>query len=162
MARTAAQKSNRPKRARNDAVYYVVEITDWDWSFSFGLGWRRDIDRGPYSDYRHLTVKGNLLRPLKSKAREVEISLLPSLQLNETERSKDEPNAVGSIDTHRGIMKPLLSMPLDALDSVLQMLIANRFKYVVMNGEKLRYGRGSVTSYRFECTIDEDDLPPED
>lgn len=60
------------------------------------------------------------------------------------------------------MFKPLLRMPSDAIAPVLQMLIAEKFKYVVLNGDKPRYGQGSVRSYRFEMKTTEDDLSPED
>ena len=162
MARKPATTRKRSKASGDDVAYYVVEISDWDWSFSFGVGWRRDIDRGPYSDYRHLAVKGKLLRPSTIKADGAELTFLPSPDLNASERSRDEPKAVGSFQIHDRTFKPLLEMPADALAPVLQMLIAGKFRYVVMNGGKPHYRQGSIRSYRFEMTVSDDDLPAEE
>ena len=41
------------------------------------------------------------------------------------------------------------------------MLIAGRFRYVVLQGTKLRYRQGDVQHFRLETTIDEEDLPSE-
>lgn len=161
MAAKAAAKRKRAKARQDEHLHYVIEITGWDWSFSFGLGWRRDIDGEPYSDFRHLHIKGKLLRPTKIKANEAELVFMPTQRMNESERSKDTPNSVGSIQLYRGTFKPLLSMPADALAPVLQMLIGERFKYVVLHGDKPRYGHGLIRSYRFEMQMSEDDLPPE-
>jgi len=40
------------------------------------------------------------------------------------------------------------------------MMAAGRFRVVVLNGERLRYGRALIRSYGLEMTIEEDDMPP--
>lgn len=162
MAAKAKGKRKGARKPKDEVVYYVVEITDWEWSLSFGVGWRKDIDREPYSDYRHLHVKGRLVRPTKLKVNEVELIFMPEAAMNWAERAKHEPHSVGPLQIYRGKFQPLLRMPGDAVASVLQMLIAEKFKYVVLHGDKPRYGHGSIRSYRFEMKMDEDDLPPED
>jgi hypothetical protein len=52
----ARRKKRRRGRSRDDPIYYVVEVTEWDWSLMLGISPRRDMD-GPYSDYRHLNRK---------------------------------------------------------------------------------------------------------
>jgi hypothetical protein len=54
-----------------------------------------------------------------------------------------------------------LSMPADALGPVLQMLIAGRFKYVLMDGEPLRYRKAFIGHYRLTAQHDEADYPDE-
>lgn len=68
----------------------------------FGVSPTRDIDRGPYSDYRHVDLRGKLLQPAKTKAERAEVTLIPNHGLNESERKGHEPQAVGSIQLHRG------------------------------------------------------------
>jgi hypothetical protein len=50
-------------------------------------------------------------------------------------------------------------MPLDALPPILQIACADRLRYVVITGDRLRYGHGLVRMYRLQRTIDKDDLP---
>jgi len=154
----AHRRKRRRGRPRDDPVYYVVEVAEWDWSLMFGISPRRDMD-GPYSDYRHLNLRGRLVHPTQVKAREVELTLMPDRRLNEGERDRDEPQSCGSLHLHRGHLRGLLPMPLDALPSVLQIACAERLRYVVITGEKLRYGHGLVRMYRLQRAVDEDDLP---
>jgi hypothetical protein len=56
-----------------------------------------------------------------------------------------------------GTLTALLSMPQDAIDAVLQMLTAGRFKYIIMTGDPLRYRQGIVKSYRLERELNKDD-----
>jgi hypothetical protein len=156
-----ARGKRRRGRPRDESVDYVLEIRDWNWGFSFGVNPARDRD-GPYSDYRHLVVRGNLSRPKKVKAQEVELTFLPHHDLNEDKRERHEPKAVGSLHLFRGRLTGLLSIPSDALPSVLQMVIADRFRFAVLHGNRLRYGRALIRSFRLEMTIEEDDLPPDE
>lgn len=112
----------------------------------------------PYSDYRHLDLRGRLLHPKTIKAEEAEVTLLPNRRLNEGERARDTPRSVRSFQLHRGRLEVILSMPLDALPCVLQMAIADRFRYVVLSGDRPRYRQGRIRNYRLQMTIDEDDL----
>ena len=42
---------------------------------------------------------------------------------------------------------------------VSQMLVAQRFKFVVMGGSKLRYRRARLDRFRLEMKLTEDDVP---
>jgi hypothetical protein len=42
------------------------------------------------------------------------------------------------------------------------MLIAERFKFVLLRGSKFRYRTSRLTGLRLEMKLDEDDLPAED
>ena len=152
-------KKARKKKPAAEILHYLVEITDWDWSFSFGIGWRKEIQREPFSDYRHLHIRGLLRSPMNLKVNEVELSFLPDAGLDWSNRSTLDPKSVGSIRLHRGRFQVYLNMPSDALAPLLQMLIGKKFKFVGLSGNKPKYGSGLVRSYRFETTIDDEDLP---
>lgn len=155
-----APRKQKRRRTRVDPVYYVVEVQEWDWSFWFGVS-NMPERNGPYDDYRHLVFYGKLLRPSKVKAESVELSFLPNKHLNEGQRERDQPHSIGHLSLHRGSMSGVFSMPADVLPSLLTMATADRLRYVVIQGEKLHYGQASMTSFRFEMKIGEDDLPPE-
>ena len=157
----ARRKRKTKRRQYIEFVFYVVEIESWDWSYSFGLTQTRHDDE-PYMEYRHLTMKGKLLRPRKVKADAVEVTLLPDARLKEENRKQDEPRAVGSLSLGRGTLQALLSLPMDALDSILQMLTADKFRYVVINSDTMRYRQAAVKHYRIEANYDPEDLPPDE
>lgn len=118
----------------------------------------RDV---PYSDYRHLQLRGKILRPSKIKADTVELVFLPDRRLNEGERERDRPIGLGSLKLHRGHLQGIFPMPSDVMPLLLTMLTAEKLRYVVMNGAKMRYGHARIQSFRMEMSIDEDDFPPE-
>ncbi|MHC2635159.1 hypothetical protein ACVME5_007844 [Bradyrhizobium liaoningense] len=101
--------------------------------------------------------KGRLLRPTGLKTDRVEVSLFPSIGLEEERRKDFKPIAVGSIEAYPERLDANLSIPLDALVPILQMLIAGRLKFVVMRGSKLRYRSARLHSYTLGSKLDEDD-----
>ncbi|WP_315786553.1 MULTISPECIES: hypothetical protein [unclassified Bradyrhizobium] len=48
---------------------------------------------------------------------------------------------------------------MDALPPILQMMVGERFKFVVMHGTKFSRRRATLHGYRLEIKIDQDDLP---
>lgn len=154
----------RPKGKRRNherSVFYVVEIESWDWSYSFGLDESRHADE-PYQEFRHLNVMGKLLRPQKVKADAVEVTLMPDARLKEESRKRDEPRAVGSLILSRGLLQALLSFPADALEPVLQTLIAGKLRYVTIDGSPLHYRQGLVKHFSLDSSYDPTGLPPEE
>jgi hypothetical protein len=150
------------KRARRVPQYagYLVEIGGWDWSYSFAVGHdKRQLD--PYSEYRHMKVVGKILRPAGLKAESAELTFLPKVEDNEANRMRQEPRAVGSLHLYSNILHGLLSMPADALPPVLTVLAAGKFKFVVLDGERLRWGKALIRHYSIDTFVHEDDYPPE-
>ena len=142
-----SKRKRRRGRPRTDFADYVLEIKEWDWSFSFSINSMRNRD-GPYHDFRHILLRGTLLLPSKYRADGVKFRLLPDHRLNEDQREGLEPKTVGSVNRHRGKLEALLSMPSDVLPSILQMLIAERFHFAVLHGEPLRYGHALIRRAR--------------
>jgi hypothetical protein len=151
----------KSKRRVEKHVYYVVEILGWEWSFMFGVSNAPQISGGPYDDYRHLMVHGKLIRPTRLQERSLELNLLPDERLNKEHRQNDHPTLIGHLSFH-GRPSALMSVPADALPTLLTMLIAEKFKYVVLHGSALRYRQTDLQSLRFEMQIDEEDLPDEE
>ncbi len=162
MAKAAQKTPARRKRPRGrprvETVYYVVEVEDWDWSLWFGVSTMPERE-GPFDDYRHLNLRGKLLRPSKLRCETVELHFLPDKRLNEGEQERNRPLSVGHLNLRSGRMYGVMSMPTDALPPLLTIATAGRLRYVVMQGERLRYGNAGVKSFRVEMNIDEDDLP---
>jgi hypothetical protein len=152
--------AKRKRQSRQSTSYYILEITDWDWDYHFGLNTSRYDDLA-YSDYRHLHVRGTVLLPtkLRPKVEQVELTFLPNISPADLEKSGPHPVNVGYLHVHRKNLTGGISMARDALDLVLQMLIAGRFRYLVMYGEPMRYGKTHINSYHFNTALDPEDYP---
>jgi hypothetical protein len=156
----------RKKQRRKPVLlfaYYHVQITGWDWNYSLSVSVPKWEDT-QFADYRHLLIRGTLLRPRKIKAETVELTFIPERGLAELKRGHDDahPRSVGSLNIQDTRLVGYLSMPTDALDPVLQMLIADRFKYVLLNGEAMRWRKALVRRYEFTAQHDEADYPDDD
>ncbi|QAU48864.1 hypothetical protein [Bradyrhizobium guangzhouense] len=153
-------KRKRRRKPREEIVDYVVEIDGWDWGYSFSLNMERQpID--PYHEFRHLQIKGRLLTPTGLKTDRAEISLLPSSDLEEERRKELTPIALGSLSLGPDCVLGNIGIPWDALTPILQMLIAGRFRFVLMRGTRFRHRSAKLNSLRLETRLTEDDPLPE-
>lgn len=157
----AQPKPTRKKRRRTlrePDVYYVVAIKDWGWGYSLSLNTdRQPID--PYHEFRHLQVQGRLLHPKGLRTDRIALTFLPSKDLDPEERKALRPLGVGSLDDYGDPITGLLPLPMDALPPILQMMIGERFKFVVLHGTKLSHRRATLHGFRMEMKLDPDDLP---
>jgi hypothetical protein len=114
---------------------------------------------GPYFDFRHLNIKGKLLRPTSINAATAEVTCFPDYRLSESgRRSTHQEKAVGMI-SHRGNnYSATLHMPADVLGPILQMMIAGKYRYVLMEAEKSYRGEALVRHFRFAGAISDEDL----
>jgi hypothetical protein len=113
---------------------------------------------GPFYDFRFLTLKGKLVRPLSISATEVEVNCSPHTDLSDRKLSDPPPKGVGWI-SHRGKgYRASLHVPSDAFSLILQMMIAERYQYVFMEAEKSFRGEALIRSFRFSKTVEDDEL----
>ncbi|WP_262271839.1 hypothetical protein [Microvirga yunnanensis] len=127
---------------------------------SFGVARDPQRDFNPYDDYRHLAIQARFRRPERLKEKAIELTFIPDLHLEQERRRNDRPPRIGFISLRREA-QGILSLPADALPSLLPMLIGEKFKYVVLHGTALRYQQAGVHSFRFEMQINDDEWPPD-
>jgi hypothetical protein len=152
-------KKRRRGRPRDERVDHVIEFVDWEWNYMFGIDTTKGLLAGPYIDFRHLNIKGKILRPTSIKAPIADVTCFPDYRLSESDsRQKHEPKAVGYI-SHRGKdYRASLHLPADAFGLVLQMMIAGKYRYLSIEAEKSFRGEAMVRHFRFTGSLDEDDL----
>jgi hypothetical protein len=157
----AVNRKRRRRAPREVFLEYIVAIDGWDWSYSLSLNQEKHpVD--PYHEYRHLVITGRRLRPTGLKTDKVEVSLLPSVEMNHGQRRDHEPLALGSLETYDNRIVELISIPTDVLPPILQMLIGDRFKFASMSGTKFHYRRARLLGSCLEMHMTEDDPPPAD
>lgn len=147
----------RKRAAHTETASYVLEIATWNWSLSFGVDATRDRS-DPYSDCWHLEIEGRLLQSRAPPTETARCTLLPDVRLNEGNRASHDPKVVGSVNLRRGAFDALLSMPADAIPATLIVLSAGRMRYVVMDAERLRYGRSMIRHFRIDSVFDDSDF----
>jgi hypothetical protein len=149
------KRNRRPKQARLYASYQV-QITSWEWTYTFGVN-ASCCEDTQYADHRHLYIHGTLLRPRTFKIETVKLTFHPEQGLADLQRQHDEPPppSVGSLNIQDAQLTGYLFIPMDALAPLLQMLLADRFKYVLLDGERMRYRKALI--HRFEMTAHYDE-----
>lgn len=157
------KRKTKPGRPRVEAVHHVLKISDWDWDVIFGVRKSEHL-HGPFDDFRHLRIRGSLLRPKKiaAKAVQPELIFFPEEGLTESGRDRiKNPRNVGMIESRGKHYHANLFFPADALGPILQMLIAGRYRYVTIEAGEFEGGYAEITSFHFGQAFDEDDLPKE-
>lgn len=155
------RKAKQRRKPPDEFVDYVMAIEDWAWGYSFSLNSERQpID--PYDEFRHLQIRGRLLRPAGQTTNRAEISLLPTSDLEEKRRRDLHPIALGSLHVTQDTILGNIGIPRDALTPILQMLIAGRFNFVLMRGSRFRHRSAKLSSLRLETTLTEDDVALEE
>jgi hypothetical protein len=84
---------------------------------------------------------------------------MPRHDLDQDRRKDDQPSAVGSLRVDDGWLIVVQPIPADSLTPILQVLIADRFRFVDMGGARLRHRQALVSSFSLETHIDADDMP---
>jgi hypothetical protein len=157
------RKTNAKPKGEAKDEYLVVPIERWSWGFSYGLDAVSGYRPGSRSDFRHLNVFGQFLRPRRLAGPRVELTFVRSDPPEKTDSPPLViPDHIGSLwsDPPRSRYLAVLSMPSDVLPSLLTVLAADRLRYVVMVGVQRSPRDIDVREYRF--VMDDEDLPAED
>ncbi|MFK4502885.1 hypothetical protein ABIF86_007176 [Bradyrhizobium japonicum] len=104
-------------------------------------------------EHRHVVIRGRLLRPAGLKSDWVEMSLFPPLNLMEERRKDLKPIAIGAFKTYPDRPVASIGIPQDVLAQISQMLIAERFRFVVLRGSKFRYRSASLVSFSLRSEL---------
>jgi hypothetical protein len=89
-------------------------------------------------------------------------ALFPTISPEEKRRKELTPLALRSLESCPDRIDANIGIPSDALVPILLMLIAGRFKFVVMRRAKFRYRSAKLHSFRIEMKLTEDDWPAEE
>ncbi|SRR6266702_5076288 len=163
MADIPKPRPKRPKRPRKalrlEFQEYVVAIAGWDWSYSLSLDTSRDRSE-PYHEFRHLLIKGTLLKPTGLRTDQVEVRLLPDRNLDAERRRNHEPISLGTLEISGNMLVGLIPIPMDALAPILTLLVGDRFKFLAMSATEMYRRSTRLTGFRLEMTIEEGEERP--
>jgi hypothetical protein len=151
-----SKPKTRPSTQRENSVEYVVDVIDWSWAYSLSLNSGNHRNDDPYREIPHLRIIGKLLRPARIKTEVVNILLLPTSDMNEEKRKGSRPISLGAFDLCPGMIDGLIEIPSGALTPILQMLISNKLKFVVLAGSKFRGRSARLTDLRFAMRLPDD------
>lgn len=149
------QGKKRQRKPEIQYATYIIEVTHWDWSFSFGINTGSSF-LGPYFDHRHIELKGLILEPKELKYA-VSFYMMPRQDLEEPYQPEEEPKAVGHINLQNHALRIYLSMPITALPPILHILTFRKPIYITISSERLRRNNALVWSYGISTKREDED-----
>lgn len=155
MGKAAAAKTPRKARKKVQEEYgsYIVEVTDWETSYSFTVNRNERLFVGSYREHLNLEIKGVLRHPSKFDGKDIKVTLLGdrtlTAQLAAEEYVTSQPVSVGHL-TIRGQQRDYLgSIPFDAVPVVSSLLQAKQVRFVSMSGKALFRGSALINWINF-------------
>jgi len=155
------KKATKTKSARREECTYVIEIEDWNLSYSLSLDRHGKMSAGLYWEHTSLEMKGTFVHP-ETLAKPIQIIILGDREkISALERPGEyhyEPKAVGGL-TIRGKESEFLgSVPFDAIQPLCQILQARKLKYLVLSGQVLYRGSSDIFSMSFQEHFSSEDI----
>jgi len=160
MARSVAAKKTRNSRKKVQEAYgsYIIEVADWETSYSFTVNRDDRFYSGSYREHLHLEIKGVLRYPFKSDGKDIRVLLLGDRKL--TSNLVDEiyldpqPQSIGGL-TIRGEQRDFSAfIPFDAVPVVSSLLQAKQVRFISMSGTALFRGSASINWINFMHDFD--------
>jgi len=147
------KRRKKRKRKAEENCSYIIEITDWELTYSFSVNWNEKLIEGPFFEALNLEVKGLIRVPEKYASKELNATFLGNRKMvpdpRDPEFSDWKPRCVGSI-TLRGETREFLgSLPLDSVPILCNLLETGRIKFVDLYGKVPSYGSAEIRSIRF-------------
>ena len=140
---------------------YLVKILDWTPSYSLHLETNTLLFNGPYWDHWSLDIQGEFLAPKKVAGKQVKVCFLASREMDEAllnpDNYKVKPKSLGGLSSRGKDSDYLGSLPYSAFGHTLNMLQAEKYKYVAFHGKVLRYGKADIKSFYFIYDYEPDD-----
>lgn len=154
----------KQKRKSKERPYesYIIEILEWEIPYSFSLSLDNDIDPCPYWEHTEIKIRGKFIKPQKLAGKELELCFLANRQISSVmndykEHHHWEPKAVGGLSVRGEKRDYIGSLPFDAFPFLCNCFSAEKHKYVILNGQALRYGSADIHSVHFQQQYDEEE-----
>lgn len=155
MARPATVKKPRStrKKVREEYGSFIIEVADWETSYSFKVNRDDRFYTGSYGEHLHLEIKGVLRYPFKFDGKGIRVLLLGDRKLKEImvgEKYLDpKPQSIGGL-TIRGEYRYFSAfIPFDTVPVVSSLLQAKQVRFIDMSGTALFRGSASINWLHF-------------
>ena len=160
MAKPAAVKKPRNSCKKVREVYgsYIVEVADWETSYSFTVNRDDRFFVGSYREHLHLEIKGILRYPFKFDGKEIRVLLLGDRKLKEimvgAKYLEPQPQSIGGL-TIRGEHRDFSAfIPIDMVPVVSSLLQDKQVRFISMSGTALFRGSASINWINFMRDFD--------
>jgi hypothetical protein len=155
------KKTKKTKSPKREECTYVIEIEDWNLSYSFSLDRHGKMSAGPYWEHTSIEMKGTFVHP-ETLAKPIQVIILGDREkisaLERPEEYRYEPKAVGGLTVRGKESEFLGSVPFDAIQTLCQILQVRKLKYLVLSGQVLYRGSTDIFSMHFQEHFSSEDI----
>jgi hypothetical protein len=148
------RKKKKKGRKTQEQITYCVEISSFNIEYMFSISVSEKLHPGPYWEYAGIEINGVLQEPEKFKSREISGTILGSRSLvkavEDPENCRSEPHGVGHINLRGKVSDFILSIPVDLIHLVYELLKDQRIRFLDMSGDPLYRGFSFIRSASFE------------
>jgi hypothetical protein len=146
----SAARRKRQRRTQDEYCSYIVEIKDWELTYSVGLNTNPKLFAGQYSEHLHLTIKGLFRLPEKYSNQEVVSTFIGDREIFPLKNDSDfKPRCVGAL-TLRGERRDFLgALPFDSLPIINSLMETKRGKFLDLYGLRPKHGHADITWVNF-------------
>jgi len=154
----SASRRNTRRKSKDEYCSYVVEIQDWELTYSLGLNPNPKYFSGQYSESLHLNIKGSLRFPEKYSTKEIVSTFIGDREIFPQKNDADfTPRCVGSI-TLRGERRDFLgALPFDSLPIIASLMETKQIQYVDLYGLSPKHGHADIRWIHFFKNYDPDE-----
>jgi len=148
-ARSGSRRKSH-RRAVKEYCSYIVEIQDWELTYSLGLNPNPKLLSGQYTEALHLSLKGILRQPEKYSSKEITSTFIGDREIFPTKNDSDfTPRCVGAI-TLRGEQRDFIgALPFDSLPIISSPMQSNQVQFVDFYGQTHKYGHADIRWIHF-------------
>jgi hypothetical protein len=160
MVKPAAVKKPRKanKKVQEEYGSYIVEVADWETSYSFTVNRDDRFFAGSYGEHLHLELKGILRYPFKFDGKDIRVLLLGDRKLTAImvgEKYLDpQLQAIGGL-TIRGEYRHFSAfIPFDTIPVISSLLQAKQVRFISLSGKALFRGSAPINWINFMRDFD--------
>ena len=155
--RKPSRRRRKKRRVREEYVRYAMRPTNWDYYFSFHVSDPKSRwDPGPYSQLSTLSFEGDLIRPIGTRYKQVEVTLSARTGMME-ERPGGVYRSIGTLTANGDNLYAYVFVPAEFMFELAAVAQSGRVQAIDFSGTRLRYRSASLHSVSLTTRNEEED-----
>lgn len=148
-SRSAARRKKQ-RRTVDEYCSYVLDIQDWELTYSLGLNPNPKVFSGQYSESLHLRIKGFIRLPEKYSTKEIVATFIGDREMFPMKNESDsKPRCIGAL-TLRGERREFLGvLPFDSLPTINSLMETKQIRFLDLYGLTPKHGHADITWVHF-------------
>jgi len=153
----------KKKIEKDQVTHYTISVDNYEYYYHFGKKWSPRIFEEEYEDLDEsncITIFGYMAKESDdkkvSKDYKVEFNIRPSYVFGK-HNTKIEYWGYGERNRNTEILRLSMSVPKDSFSNILEMLSANKVKFITICGLSLKYNKTRIKNFSLHTYLDPED-----